>query len=76
LLQTIHVAGESNNSSKNPKEGIVFILALRKYRVNEKECNPVPGNMYGLMFLKNGVIKKTYVRKEIGIQRTIRNKTL
>jgi hypothetical protein len=63
LLQTIHVAGESNNSSQNPKEGTVFILALRKYRVNEKERNPVSGNMYGLKFFikwgrKENICKK------------------
>jgi hypothetical protein len=51
-MQTIHVTGESNNSSQNPMEGTVFILALRKYRVNNKQCNPASGNMYGLMFFK------------------------
>jgi hypothetical protein len=77
LLQTIDVAGESNNTSPNPKKGTVCILALKKYRVNEKECISVPVNMDSLMFFqKNGVIKKSYVRKETGIQRTTRNKTL
>jgi hypothetical protein len=47
-----HVAGESNNFSQNPKEGIVFILVLRKCRVNEKERIPVPGNIYDVTYFK------------------------
>jgi len=60
---------------KIQKEGIVFILFLRKYRLNKKECNPVPGNMYGVMYFKQWGHKETYLRKQMGIQRTTRNKT-
>jgi len=66
LLQTIRVAGESNNSSQNPKEGIVFILALSKCRVSEKECNPVPGNMYGVMCFKKWDNKVNICKKGNG----------
>jgi hypothetical protein len=66
LLQTIHFPGESSNSSQNPKEGTVFILVPRKYRVNEKECNPVPGNMYGVMYLKKWSHKGNICKKGNG----------
>lgn len=66
LLQTIDVAVESNNASQNPKEGIVFILFLRKYRVNEKECNPVPGNMYGVMYFRKWGHKGNICKKANG----------
>jgi hypothetical protein len=75
LPQTIHVAGESDNSLQNLNEGNVFILVPRKCRVKEKECNPVPGNIYGVICVKNGAVNETYVRKEIGTQRTRQNKT-
>jgi hypothetical protein len=66
LLQTIHVAGESNNSSQNPKVGIVFILVLRKCSVNEKVCNSVPGNIYGVMYFKKWSHKGNICKKGNG----------
>jgi hypothetical protein len=66
LLQTIDVAGESNNSSQNSKEGIVFTLFVRNYRVNEKECNPVGGNMYGVIYFKQWGHKGNKCKKANG----------
>ena len=75
FFQTSHVARDSNNSSKNPKEGTVFILVLRKCRIRDKECNPVTANMYDVMYAKKLGHEKIYVRKEKGIQRNTRSKT-